>query len=192
MIFETLILLRASFTFVLIPNHRQLGCEEFHLCSGDFWETSVITWKSSSLGLMIGFIWKMTNHFYLKQVTILPTEGCPEQVAGAGRSAVSTRGIRFMGKRGRTCTRDYLRLFYMLVDSDWVISPSAPQFLHLQNEDCLCVCLLYQLSVCLTRLELGFFMSQRRQWDHTIGQLAWHSHQALATDALWGAPPPPA
>lgn len=31
MIFETLILLKASFAFVLIPNHRQSGCKEFHL-----------------------------------------------------------------------------------------------------------------------------------------------------------------
>lgn len=70
-----------------------------------------------------------------------------------------------MGERGRTCTGEYLRLFYMLVDSDWVISPSAPQFLHPQNGDCLCVCLLYQLPLCLTHLGLGFFMSQQWQWD---------------------------
>lgn len=59
---------------------------------------------------------------------------------------MSARGIRFMGEK-RTDLHQGLRLFYMLVDSDCVISSSVPQFLRPQNRDCLCIFLLYQLSV---------------------------------------------
>lgn len=146
MIFETLILLKASFAFVLIPNHRQSGCKEFHLwvLLGDLGNNLEV------------FITGPHDWFYLgddKSFLSKTGDNTPSlKVAVQSRwlgqeGAVGTRGIRSMGERGRTWTGDYLRLFYMLVDSDWVISLCVPQFLHPQNRDCAFVSHISSLCV---------------------------------------------